>query len=83
MVYDHNFQATHCREEPTWTERWFSPKVDGTWWRVCSCGDHLKGLTGLREFGRPNLCVCRHGGDSGDLGVAVGPPEALEDQGKR
>lgn len=52
MVYDHNFQATYCREETTWTGRWFSPKGDGKWWRVWSCPDHLAGLTGLREFGR-------------------------------
>ena len=50
MVYDHNFQATW--EETTWTGRWFSPKGDGTWWRVWSCEDHPEGLTELREFGR-------------------------------
>jgi hypothetical protein len=22
MVYDHNLQATHCRETPAWTGRW-------------------------------------------------------------
>jgi hypothetical protein len=43
-------QATHCREAPSWTGRWFSPKVD-RWWRVWACPDHLDGLTGLREFG--------------------------------
>jgi hypothetical protein len=51
MVYDHNLQATHCRETPTWTGRWHSPKGD-RWWRVWSCPEHLDGLTGLRESGR-------------------------------
>jgi hypothetical protein len=51
MVYDHNLQATHCIERPSWTGRWFSPKGD-RWWRVGACPDHLEGLTGLREFGR-------------------------------
>jgi hypothetical protein len=45
-------QATHCREVPTWTGRWFSPRGD-RWFRVWACPDHLEGLTGLREFGRP------------------------------
>ena len=51
MVYDHNLQATHCREAPSWTGRWFSPRGD-RWWRVWACPDHLEGLTGLREIGR-------------------------------
>ena len=50
MVYSHQLQATHCRETPSWTGRWFSPKGD-RWWRVWACPDHLEGLTGLREFG--------------------------------
>jgi hypothetical protein len=52
MVYDRNLQATHCHETPSWTGRWFSPKGD-RWWRAWSCADHIEGLTGLREFGRP------------------------------
>jgi hypothetical protein len=52
MVYDHNLQATHCREVPSWTWRWFSPRGD-RWWRVWACPEHVGGLTGLREFGRP------------------------------
>ena len=50
MVYSKQLQAAHCRETPSWTERWFSPKGD-RWWRVWSCPDHLEGLTVLREFG--------------------------------
>jgi hypothetical protein len=50
MIYDHNFQATHCAETPTYTGRWFSPKGD-RWWRVWACPEHLEGLTGLRQFG--------------------------------
>ena len=50
MVYGSQLQATHCRETPSWTGRWFSPRGD-RWWRVWSCPDHLDGLTGLREFG--------------------------------
>ena len=49
-VYDRNLQATHCREEPGWTGRWFSPKGD-RWWQVWACPGHLEGLTGLRLFG--------------------------------
>jgi hypothetical protein len=51
MVYDRNFQATHCADEPAFTGRWFSPKGD-RWWQVWACDDHLDGLTGIREFGR-------------------------------
>ena len=51
MVYDHNFQATHCVEAPAWTGRWRSPRGD-RWFQVWACTDHLDGLTGLREFGR-------------------------------
>jgi hypothetical protein len=51
LVYDHNFQATHCAETPAFTGRWFSPKGD-RWWQVWACPDHLNGLTGIREFGR-------------------------------
>jgi len=53
MVYDRNLQATHCRQQPSWTGRWFSPRGD-KWWRVWACPEHLEGLTGLQEFGRPN-----------------------------
>jgi hypothetical protein len=28
MVYDHNLQATHCPEVPSWMGRWFSPPGD-------------------------------------------------------
>ena len=52
VVHDRQGQATHCREEPTYTGRWYSPRDDGTWWRVWSCPGHLEGLTGLKEFGR-------------------------------
>ena len=54
MLHDRNLQATHCHETPSWTGRWFSPKGD-RWWRVWSCADRIDGLTGLREFGRPNV----------------------------
>ena len=66
MLYDRNLQATHCCEAPSWTGRWFSPKGE-RWWRVWACPDHLEGLTGLREYGRPTAispdlvrtdCIC-------------------------
>jgi hypothetical protein len=50
MVYSEQLQATHCREKPTYTGRWFSPRGD-RWFRVWACPDHLDGLTGLRQFG--------------------------------
>ena len=50
MVYSHQLQATHCREAPAWTGRWFSPKGD-RWFQVWACPGHLEGLTGLRQFG--------------------------------
>ena len=34
MVYDHNLQSTHCREEPGFTGRWLSLRRDSQWWRV-------------------------------------------------
>ena len=58
LVNSQQLQATRCREEPTYTGRWYSPRNDGRWWRVWSCLDHLDhldhldGLTGIREFGR-------------------------------
>jgi hypothetical protein len=52
FVFDHNLQSTHCLETPAFTARWQSPRRDGTWWRVRSCADHIKGLTAIREFGR-------------------------------
>jgi hypothetical protein len=50
MVCSKQLQATHWREEASWTGRWFSPSGD----RWCRVGgpDHLDGLIGLREFGR-------------------------------
>ena len=53
FVFDHNLrQSTHCREAPSHTGRWHSPKQDGTWWRVWTCEYHVDGLTAVREFGR-------------------------------
>jgi hypothetical protein len=52
IVHDRQGQATHCLAEPTYTGRWYSPRNDGTYWRVWSCPAHLDGLTGIREFGR-------------------------------
>ena len=52
LLHSKQLQATHCREEPTYTGRWYSPQDDGTYWRVWSCFVHLEGLTGVREFGR-------------------------------
>jgi hypothetical protein len=51
MVYSHQLQATHCTGTPAYTGRWFSPKEDGTFWRVWACPSHLDGLTGIRQFG--------------------------------
>jgi hypothetical protein len=50
MVYSGLMQATHCREAPAWTGRWFSPRGD-RWFRVWSCPAHVGSLTGLRQFG--------------------------------
>jgi hypothetical protein len=51
LVNSKQLQATHCREVPTYTGCWYSPRDDGTWWRVWSCPDHIEELTGIREFG--------------------------------
>ena len=48
----HQLQAKHCAEPPSWTGRWFSPRGDSRYWRVWACPDHLDGLTRLREFAR-------------------------------
>ena len=45
MVYSNQLQATHCRAEPSWTGRWFSPQGD-RWIRVWACPDHLRGANG-------------------------------------
>ncbi len=50
LVYSSQLQATHCREAPAWTGRWFSPRGD-RWFRVWACPEHLEGQTGLRQFG--------------------------------
>jgi hypothetical protein len=50
MVYTKQLQATHCRQPPEWTGRWFSPRGD-RWWGVWACPEHLDGLTGLRQLG--------------------------------
>ena len=52
MVYDGTMQAGHFPERPNWTGRWFAPSGD-RWWRVWSCAEHIDGLTGLLQFGRP------------------------------
>jgi hypothetical protein len=50
MIHSRQLQATHCREEPAWTGRRFSPRGD-RWFRVWACPNHLEGLTGLLQFG--------------------------------
>jgi hypothetical protein len=65
MVYSRQMQATHCREAPSWTGRWFSPKGD-RWWRVWACPDHLEGLTGYVTSGAgvqtDHFALCQLGG---------------------
>jgi hypothetical protein len=39
MVYSQQLQATHCRQAPAWTGRWFSPRGD-RWFRVSVIGKH-------------------------------------------
>ena len=51
LVHSKQLQATHCREEPTYTGRCYCPRDDGTYWPVWSCPEHLGGLTGIKEFG--------------------------------
>ena len=51
MAFSSQMQATHCRREPTYTGRWYSPRENGDWWRVWSCPDHLEGPTGIRSGG--------------------------------
>ena len=51
MVHDRQGQATHCREEPTYTGRWYNPRDDGNYWGVWSWPCQLDGLTAVREFG--------------------------------
>jgi hypothetical protein len=52
VIHDRQGQATHCRETPTWTGRWFAPSGK-RWWRVWACERHPEGLTGLKQFGGP------------------------------
>jgi hypothetical protein len=40
MVHDRHGQAAHCLEPTSSTGRWYSPRDDGTYWRVWSCPDH-------------------------------------------
>ena len=51
MVHDRQGQATHCLQPTTFTGRWYSPRDDGTYWRVWACAEHLAGLTAVREAG--------------------------------
>ena len=51
VMYSRQLQATHCHETIL-DGRWFGPKGD-RWFRLWACPEHLDGLTGLREFGRP------------------------------
>lgn len=37
VVHDYNGQAAHCAEPTIFTGRWYSPRDDGTYWRVWSC----------------------------------------------
>jgi len=50
VVRDVRSQAAICCQPTSWTSRWFSPRNDGTWWRVWSCEAHIDGLTGLRRY---------------------------------
>ena len=58
MVYDHNLQATHCANTPSWSVRWFSLRGNPRW-RLSACADHVDGLTSS------------YGVQSALLGVAV------------
>lgn len=51
MVHGYKGQAAHCLEPTSHTGLWYSPRDDGRWWRVWSCGQHLEGLTAVRELG--------------------------------
>jgi hypothetical protein len=48
LIHDRQGKPAHCAETPSWIGRWFSPRHDGTYWRVWSCEAHTEGLTGLR-----------------------------------
>lgn len=50
LVYSRQLQSTHCTSPPANTGRWFTPNGDRCF-RVWSCAEHLKGLTGIKEFG--------------------------------
>jgi len=43
VVYSHQLQATHCRQEPAWKGQWRDPK-GGTWY-VEACRQHAPKLT--------------------------------------
>ena len=51
MVHGHGGQAAHCAQPTTFTGRWYSPRDDGTYWRVWACPDHLEGLVAIKELG--------------------------------
>jgi hypothetical protein len=51
MVRGYKGQAAHCAQQMTYTGRWYSPRDDGTYWRVSACPDRLDGLVAIKERG--------------------------------
>jgi hypothetical protein len=51
VVHGNGGQAAHCAQPTTFTGRWYSPRHDGTYWRVWACPDHLEGLMAVKELG--------------------------------
>jgi len=68
MIYSSPFQATHCRQTPCWTGRWFSPS-SVHWFRARACPDNIEGLAGLREFGRRRTDLGRDAPQRRDCGA--------------
>ena len=59
MVYDHNFQATHCAEAPAWTGRWRSPRGD-RWWVGVGVPGPPRGSDGAAGVRPAALTMARH-----------------------
>jgi len=49
MLYSHQLQATHCRQEPAWKGIWTDRKGKG--WYVEACRQHAPKLTSAASEG--------------------------------
>jgi hypothetical protein len=73
----------HCAQPTTFTGRWYSPRDNGTYWRVWACADHLEGLVAIKELGwrKATEEIKKWAKVCGLTSVAVDHPPALVDFG--